>query len=205
MLTFREFLADAANRGEVVNTLFEERLFELVGVLHKITDTLSAERIPYALIGGLAVLIHVEEASPEHSTLTRDVYLMVRRVDLNRVKEAASRQGFKFRHAAGVDMLLPVGTENTRNAIHLIFSEEKVRANYVLAAPPIRPEEKHIQGKSVMVLPVSDLLQMKLTSFRDKDRVHIRSMDAANLINEEIEKALPPELAERLKHVRETE
>jgi hypothetical protein len=67
MLTFREFLADAAKKGEVVNTLFEERLFDLVGVLHKITDALSSESIPHALIGGLAVLIHVEEANPERA------------------------------------------------------------------------------------------------------------------------------------------
>jgi hypothetical protein len=99
MLTFREFLADAAKKGEVVNTLFEERLFDLVGVLHRITDTLSSEHIPHALIGGLAVLIHVEEANPEHSTLTRDVDLMVRRSDLDRIKDAAARNGFRFRTA----------------------------------------------------------------------------------------------------------
>lgn len=60
MLTFQQFLADAAKRGEAVNTLFEERLFDLVGVLHKIADPLSANEIPYEVIGGLAVLIHVE-------------------------------------------------------------------------------------------------------------------------------------------------
>src|SRR6266545_1756197 len=76
MQTFEQFLADAAQKGEAVNTLFEERLFDLVGVLHRITDALTAEHISHELIGGLAVLIHVEEANPEHSTLTRDVDLM---------------------------------------------------------------------------------------------------------------------------------
>jgi len=46
---------------------------------------------------------------------------------------------------------------------------------------------------------------MKLSAFRDKDRVHIRSMDAAGLITPEVEKALPVELQERLQHIRETE
>ncbi|MGA3079148.1 MAG: hypothetical protein ABSG56_36400 [Bryobacteraceae bacterium] len=46
---------------------------------------------------------------------------------------------------------------------------------------------------------------MKLSAFRDKDRVHIRSMDAAGLITAEVEKALPVELQNRLQHVRETE
>ena len=33
VLTFGQFLHDAASEGEVINTLFEERLFDLVGVL----------------------------------------------------------------------------------------------------------------------------------------------------------------------------
>jgi hypothetical protein len=78
MPNFAQFLADAARKGEAVNILFEERLFDLVGVLHKITDALTAEGIPHELIGGLAVFVHVEEADPTHSTLTRDVDLMVR-------------------------------------------------------------------------------------------------------------------------------
>jgi len=46
---------------------------------------------------------------------------------------------------------------------------------------------------------------MKLSAFRDKDRVHIRSMDATGLITADVVKALPVELQERLQHVRETE
>src|SRR5271157_902461 len=205
MLTFEQFIRDTAQKGEVVNLMFEERLFDLVGVLHKITDALTAENIPHELIGGLAVFIHVEEASPEHSALTRDVDLMVRRSDLARIKEAAAKNGFRFRHAAGVDMLVYGDTATAKNAIHLVFSGEKVRLTYPVPAPPIEPERKHIHGKEVMVIPVADLVRMKLTSYRDKDRVHIRSLDAAGLITHEVESRLTPELLARLKHTRETE
>jgi hypothetical protein len=41
MLTFARFPNDAARNGEAVNTLFEERLFDLVGVLHRITGALT--------------------------------------------------------------------------------------------------------------------------------------------------------------------
>ena len=204
-MTFAEFLADAAEKGEVVNTLFEERLFALAGVLHRITEALTAENIPHELIGGLAVLVHVEEADPEHATLTRDVDLMVHRVDLERIKEAAAQRGFRFRHTAGVDMLLYGPTDSAKNAVHLIFSGEKVRPNQATPNPQIEPERKQIHGQEVMVIPVADLLRMKLSSFRDKDRVHVRSMDAAGLITADIENKLTPELAARLKHVRETE
>ena len=56
-----------------------------------------------------------------------------------------------------------------------------------------------------MVIPVADLLRMKLSSFRDKDRVDVRSMDAVGLVTREVEEKLPGELMERLRVVRETE
>jgi len=195
MLSFEEFLADAARRGEAVNTLFEERLFDLVGVLHKITDALVADRIPHEVIGGLAVLIHVEEANPEYTSLTRDVDLMVNRSDLERIKLAVEKHGFRFRHVAGVDMLIYGEAESGKNAIRLMFGR----------VGPIEAERKRIQGKEVMVIPVPDLLKIRLTSNRDKDRVHIRSMDAAGLVTHRVETQLTPELQSRLKHIRETE
>jgi hypothetical protein len=205
MLTFEQFIRDTAQKGEVVNLMFEERLFDLVGVLHKITDALTAENIPHELIGGLAVLIHVEEADPAQTALTRDVDLMVHRSDLERIKEAAAKNGFRFRHAAGDDMLLYGSGDSAKNAVHLIFSGEKVRPNQATPNPPILPEKKVIHGREVLVVPVSDLVRMKLSSYRDKDRVHIRSMDAAGLITREVEKGLADELRGRLQHIRETE
>lgn len=194
MVTFEQFLSDAAAKGEAVNTLFEERLFDLAGVLHKISDALAQADIPHELIGGLAVLVHVEEADPAHAMLTRDIDLMVRRADLDRIKYAAARNGFRFRRAAGVDMLLYGGTDSAKNLVRLIVS-----------AGPIAPEKKRIQGKEVMVIPVSDLVRMKLTSFRIKDQVHIQVMDRAGLITPEVEKKLDEELRSRLRRVRETE
>jgi hypothetical protein len=205
MFTFAQFLNDAARKGDAVNTLFEERLFDLVGVLHRISDALTASEIPHEVIGGLAVLILVEEASPEHSALTRDVDLLVRRVDLDRIKQAAAKGGFRFRHAAGVDMLVYGDAESAKNPVHLVFSEEKVRQNYLEPTPPITPDRKRIHGKDVMVIPVADLARMKLTSFRLKDQVHLKTMDAAGLIAHEVENKLTPALLARLKHVRETE
>lgn len=205
VLTFEQFLRTTAAKGEAINTLFEERLFDLVGVLHKIVQVLSEEGIAYELIGGLAVLIHVEEANPELTALTRDVDLMIRREDLERIKQAAGANGFRFRHTAGVDMLLYGETDSARNAVHLIFSGELVRPNQASPNPPIAPEKKWIHGGEVMVIPVADLVRMKLSSFRDKDRVHVRSMDAAGLITPEVEAHLSAELSTRLQHVRATE
>jgi hypothetical protein len=205
MVTFEQFLSDAAAKGEAVNTLFEERLFDLVGVLHKIGGALAEAGIPHELVGGLAVLVHVEEADPAHAMLTRDIDLMVHRADLDRIKEAAGKHGFRFRHSAGLDMLLYGETNSARSAVHLIFSGEKVRPNQPSPNPPIAPEKRRIQGREVMVIPISDLVRMKLSSFRLKDQVHIQVMDAAGLITPMVEEELGEELRSRLQHVRETE
>ena len=204
-MTFSEFLLDSAAKGEAVNTMFEERLFELVGVLQKVTEPLVKEGIAHELIGGLAVLVHVEEADPTHATLTRDVDLMIHRADLGRVKQAAEQHGFHFRHSAGLDMLLYGSTDSARNAVRLLFSGERVRPQQVAPNPPIDPVEKEIHGHRVFVIRLRDLLVMKLSAFRDKDRVHVRSMDAAGLLTPEVEMELPVDLADRLRHVRETE
>jgi hypothetical protein len=205
MGTFVQPLSGSAATGEAVNTLFEERLFGLVDILDKITDALTADRIPHELIGGLAVLVHVEEADPTYATLTRDVDLMVHRADLDRIKEAAARNGFRFRHAAGLDMLLYCDADSAKNAVRLVFSEERVRDTQPVPNPPIAPEVRRIHGKEIKIVPVRDLVRMKLSAFRDKDRVHVRSMDAAGLITAEIVESLPADLKARLQHVRETE
>src|SRR5437868_406970 len=114
MLTFEQFLSDSAAKGEAVNILFEERLFSLVGILHKISESLTQAGIAHELIGGLAVLVHVEEADPSQSMLTRDVDLMVRRSDLDRIVSVAAAQGFRFRHSAGLDMLLYGDTNSAK-------------------------------------------------------------------------------------------
>lgn len=67
------------------------------------------------------------------------------------------------------------------------------------------PEHRVIQGQEVSIIPVADLVRMKLSANRDRDRVHIRSLDAAGPITPQIARELPEPLRARLKQVRETE
>jgi len=202
-MQFHQFLEETAARGEVVNLVFEERLFNLAGILQKIADPLTAAGIPYEVVGGLAVLIHVEEADPTHSVLTRDADILVDRSNLERLIAVAESHGFRFRHAAGVDMLLYA--EKAINAVRLLFTGEKVKASQLVPNPPLAPERRMIKGQEVCVVPVADLVRMKLSANRDKDRVHIRSLDAAGLITPEIKRGLPESLRARLQQVRNTE
>lgn len=205
MVTFAEFLGNAASKREFVNVLFEERVFELIGTLQKLAVPLENAGIPHELVGGLAVFLHVENADSTHSSLTRDIDVMIERVDLARVVEIAETHGFRFRHSAGLDMLLYGETTSARNAIHLLFAGEKVKDSQLEAHPGIRPVRTALHGQEFLVVPVVDLVRMKLSSYRDKDRVHIRGMEAAGLITRDVEMALGAEHRARLQHIRETE
>ena len=56
-----------------------------------------------------------------------------------------------------------------------------------------------------LIAPVADLVRMKLTSYRLKDRVHIQDLDGVGLITPEIEAQLPEPLRHRLAEVRASE
>ena len=52
---------------------------------------------------------------------------------------------------------------------------------------------------------MTDLVRMKLTSYRLKDRVHIQDLDAVGLIAPEVEAQLSEVLRARLREVRAAE
>jgi hypothetical protein len=94
------------------------------------------------------------------------------------------------------------GDGKARSAVHIVFIGEKVRPEYaepVPGSPPYRSE------RGILIAPVADLVRMKLTSFRLKDKVHIQDMDSVGLITPEIEASLSPLFRERLAEVRATE
>ena len=204
-MTFEQLLYRTVEKGGSINTLFEERLFALVGTLERIAKPLAAEKIPYELIGGGAVMVQVNRVEPSAVRNTKDLDIMVHRSDLDRIKEVAQRSGFTFRHTAGLDMLLPAGETQARNAVHLVFSGERVRSNQVVPNPPLRPEHVSVHGVEVAVIPVFDLVQMKLSNNRDIDRVHVRDLDSVGLVTAEVQRALPPALQVRLEEIRGTE
>jgi hypothetical protein len=204
-MTFEQFVTESAEQGRHINVMFEERLFALVGTLEKIAKVLTAEEIPFELIGGGAVMVHVNRVEPSAVRNTKDVHIMVHRADLSRIKEAATQHGFTFRHAAGLDMLLPPGETQARNAVHLIFTGERVRPGQAMPNPPLRPQHLSVHGIQVAVVPVVDLVQMKLSNNRDIGRVHIRDLDSVGLVTADVERALPVALRDRLREIRSAE
>ena len=182
-----------------VNTFFEsrvERLFDLAG---RVDAAFTAAGLEYRVVGGLAAYLYVEEAGPDAGRLTRDIDIIVRRDDLERIVHAVESFGLQYRHVAGADMLVQAGESTARRAVHLIFSGEKVKPEYPDTAPSM---ESCRIIKGIRLVPLADLVRMKLTSFRAKDEAHLKDLDEAGLITSEVEATLTPALRERLAQAR---
>lgn len=174
-----------------------EQLFE---VLNRVAAALREAGIEYRVIGGVAVFLHVAERDELAARMTRDIDLSVNRSDLDRVAEAVRPYGFALRHVAGIDMLVDAAKPSARSAVHLVMAGERVRPSDIAPIPEFTAPVKTSEG--ILIVPVAELLRMKLTSFRLKDKVHVQDMDGVGLITPDIEAALTVELRERLAEAR---
>lgn len=165
------------------------------------TAALEAAGVPYAVIGGNAVMAWVEQADEAAVRFTQDVDLVLRRDDLERAKTALEKAGFVHRRSAGIEMFLDGPGAKARDAVHVIFSGEKVRPEYVAPVPDVA---ESVSFKSFRVLSLEAIVKMKLTSNRDKDRMHVRDMLGVGLIDATWPARYPPELAARLQHLIDT-
>jgi hypothetical protein len=182
-----------------VNSFFEERveqLFDLAALVEKI---FSSAGLDYRVVGGLAAYLYVEEQEPDAGRLTKDIDIVVRREDLEKIAKAAEPFGLKLRHVAGVDMLAQAEKPSARRAVHLVFTGEKVRLEYPEATPELGAY-RTLRG--LRLIPLADLVRMKLTSFRANDEAQLKDLDDAGLITPDIEAVLSPFLAQRLAQLR---
>jgi hypothetical protein len=166
--------------------------------LRRAAAALEAANIPYAVADGNAVAAWVGEVDEAAVRNTQDVDLLLRRDDLERAKLALAAAGFVHRHSASIDMFLDGPEAKARDAVHIVFANEKVRADYTQAAPDV-DETKPTATFRVLDLPA--LLRMKLTSNRRKDQVHVLDLIGVGLVDQSWIAQLPPELGARLQEL----
>ncbi len=176
-----------------------ERAVEIVkDRLRRVTESLNRADVPYAVVGGNAVQHWVAQVDESVVRNTRDVDIILNRSDLPRAIEALEKVGFIYRHSAGVTMFLDGPNAKARDAVHVVFAGEKVRAEYPEVVPHI---EEFALMQNAKTLPFEKLVTMKLTSFRRKDQVHIQDLISIDLIDESWLDRLSPELRVRLKEL----
>jgi hypothetical protein len=156
---------------------------------------LESASIPYAVAGGNAVAAWVSRVDETAVRNTQDVGILLRRDDLERAKLALANAGFVFRHVKNIDMFLDGPNAKARDAIHVIFAGEKVKADSLASSPDVNEVD---ESGPFQVVALEPLVRMKLTSYRLKDRVHLLDMIGVGLIDESWPARFSTELSARL-------
>ena len=163
--------------------------------LHRVTAALDAAGIRYAVIGGNAVAAWVARIDPGATRTTKDVELLVERADIDRISAVMSGLGFRREDLRSLTLFVDESEPNRKTGVHVVWAGEKVRPFYAHAAPTLNEVQRDPAG--FQVLSLAALVRMKLTSFRDLDRVHVADVLRAGLIEDSLRAALPEDLRAR--------
>ena len=95
-----------------------------------------------------------------------------------------------------IDLFIDGPEGSVRNGVHLVFADEKTFPENLVAAPalPDRPPTSDFE-----VIGLDDLVGMKLTSFRSKDRVHLVDLIDVGLIDKTWVDRVPEPLRARMR------
>ena len=170
--------------------------------LERAAAALAKTGVRYAVVGGNAVAAWVSRVDASAVRNTRDVDILLRREDMDRARAALEAAGFIYRRVASLgkagamDVFLDGPDAKVRDAVHVLWAGEKAVPDAVEPTPELRETES---ADGFELVPLEDLLRMKLTSFRDKDRMHLRDLASVGLVDAGWLARFPAVLAERLR------
>ncbi len=142
--------------------------------------------VPYAIVGGNAVAAWVSRVDEAAVRNTRDVDVLIRRADLPAAIAAMAAAGFQHREVASLgrkghlDVFLDASSDKIRDAVHVVFAAEPVELGAPAASADVDESESTADFR---LISLEALVRMKLTAFRDKDRVHLRDLLSVALID----------------------
>jgi hypothetical protein len=179
-----------------------QRMIEAVQAVRdralRATAALEKSGIPYAVAGGNAVAAWVSRVDRAAVRNTQDVDILVRRADLDRVTAALEAAGFVRATVMDVVCFLDGPQGSPRDAVHLLFANEKVRDTYLL---PTADVTERVEADDYAIVDLDALVRMKLNSFQRKDQVHLLDLISLGLIDVSWLPRLVPEHATRLQQL----
>ena len=165
---------------------------------------LDTAGVPYAVVGGNAVAAWVSRVDESATRNTRDVDLLLRRADLPAATAALKTAGFQHRRVASLgqagtmDVFLDGPDSRVGDAVHIVFAGERTRPGQ--PEPNASIDEGEDAGDFRLVT-LEALVRMKLSAFRDKDRVHLRDLVGVGLVDADWLPRLPETLSARLNEI----
>ena len=182
----------------------EEGIEKVRRRLLRAAASLRQAGLPYAVVGGNAVAAWVSRVDEAAVRNTRDVDILVRRDDFPEIRKALESAGFIYRRVSALgrsgrmDIFLDGPNSKVRDAIHIVWAGERTEEE----SPEPNPEPAASEETGGFALvALEPLVRMKLSAFRDKDRVHLRDLLEVGLIDATWLQTLPLMLADRLRAI----
>ena len=129
--------------------------------------------------------------------------LLIHREDFDKVITVLVEARFTYEAINGRHVFLDRPDSKPRDAVFVFFANEKVREEDF---EPTADVSESVIGEDAKYrcLSLDALVRMKLTSFRNKDAMHLRDLADVGLIDETWPARYPAVLADRLQHVLDT-
>ncbi len=143
---------------------------ELKGLI----DILNREEIPYAVCGGIAVAIY------GYSRTTKDIDILVREQDIEKISRAVKEQGFVF-DAGRIPFDVGGPAQREIHRISKIIDEEVLTLDLLIVDELYQGiwDDREVgewQGRWITVVSLAGLLEMKRIAGRGKDLVDIEEL-----------------------------
>ena len=184
----REQAIDVFGRMFCAVELVQERLNRACGALRR-------ANVPYAVIGGNAVAAWVATIDDGAVRNTRDVDLLLAEEDMPRATEALQAVGFIRDVVMDTIVFLDGPKGKPSQGLHILIAGRKVKPEYASPTPKV---EQAVEINEKRIVELESLVEMKLNSYRDKDRTHLRDMIQIGLIDATWPDRFPPQLGQRL-------
>jgi len=190
-MSMREFTIS----GEALWNRMERAMERVNERLRRTVEILERTGVPYAVVGGHAVRAWVAQVDEAAVRTTIDVDVLVRRTDFPAVSAAMLAAGFHHRENLGLQMFVESADGSARDAVHVVIVGDRVRPGEHEPNPDVEPV---VRTPDFRTVPLETLVRMKLNSFRDKDRVHLRDMISLGMVDASWLARLPVPFRERL-------
>lgn len=190
--------------GPVSWQRMEEGIEQVRRRLQRAASALGAAGVRYAVVGGNAVAAWVSRVDTAAVRNTRDVDILLCRADLERARAALEAAGFVHRQLASLgksgtmDVFLDGPQAKVRDAVHILWAGERAVPDAIEPTPELRHTEA---AAGFELIPLEDLVRMKLVSFRDKDRMHLRDLASVGLVDSDWLNRFSAALSERLRQI----
>lgn len=179
-----------------------DRMFRAVELvqerLNRACAALNEAQVPYAVVGGNAVAAWVATIDDGAIRNTRDVDLLLAEKDLPQATAALQNAGFVRDEVMGTVVFLDGPDGKPSQGLHIRLADRKVRPEYASPTPSVG-HSVEINRKRIVAL--EPLVEMKLNSYRLKDRTHLQDMIQVGLIDGSWPSRFPAALGERLQQL----